>query len=370
MAASHLEGHPIMVVVFLRPAHKARAPRRRFLASLRGTAAIVLTMSVLAITPEASHAASYPLFPTTFIPLDIPCFRGWTSACDLNGDGETDFVQFCRSTNLDYVVMTGFGVGDGTFRDTLRNLAPGSTYAPVGIADFDGDGSPDVIVSLPSDASVGVWRSNTDGTLQTPIYSSTGEPAYALSTGAVNGDGHVDVVLTTLGFNGSRLAALLGNGDGSFAAPILKGVSYTPYGIALTDFDGDGKLDALMPESGNGSYVHVLLGQGDGSFVDNLSPLGTATWPFGLAAADLNGDSRASPPPGIPPLAPGRRPRPCSCRRAAGPTHGSTTTWAARAAARSASPTSTAMGSSTSSCSTSPTSWACATESEVAHSGL
>ena len=74
---------------------------------------------------------------------------------------------------------------------------------------------------------------------------------------------------------------MLGNGDGSFAA----GVSYDvgdatngPWGVAIGDFNGDGKEDVVTANSTTAS-VSVLLGNGDGTF---QSPINSAT------AADLS----------------------------------------------------------------------------------
>jgi hypothetical protein len=80
---------------------------------------------------------------------------------------------------------------------------------------------------------------------------------------------------------GSEVSVLLGNGNGTFQAP-LESPGGAP--LAAADFNGDGKLDLFA--GGN-----VLLGNGNGTFVLY------ATYPSGAAAAaaDLNGDGK--PPP-------------------------------------------------------------------------
>ena len=263
--------------------------------------ALALLAGFATLAPRIAPAATRNPFPSTFVPVNSPRPASWSAAWDLNGDGEVDLVRVENTPDYHYLLVTLLGRGDGTFGDSLSYPLP--DYAAVaGVADFDGDGRMDIVLGFPG--SFGVWRSLANGTLASPQYTSTATP-YSLAIGDVNGDGHADVVLGMMASAPHGLATFPGNGNGTFAAPVVTTFSYFSYGLALADVNRDGKLDALAPESYYGAIVHELRGRGDGTFVEHTPQWNVAYWPIGMAAADLNGDGRddfaagGAPPTGM-----------------------------------------------------------------------
>src|SRR5205085_6407539 len=109
-------------------------------------------------------------------------------------------------------------------------------------------------------------------------YSGAGS-AVAISSADFNNDGVADVVVTNATGTTGTASVLLGNADGSFGAPIVSQLGAIPGAhmsgsqagtIAAGDFDGDGKLDLAAVSSNNG---HILLGNGDGTFAAPLTTL-------------------------------------------------------------------------------------------------
>jgi hypothetical protein len=64
-----------------------------------------------------------------------------------------------------------------------------------------------------------------------------------------------------------------------------------PFGLTAADFDGDGKLD-LAVANNDDDTVSILLGNGDGTFKTQTT-FATVTSPYGIATGDLNGDGHA-----------------------------------------------------------------------------
>src|ERR1019366_1016730 len=84
---------------------------------------------------------------------------------------------------------------------------------------------------------------------------------------------------------------LLGNGDGTFQAPVTySSGGAEPWGIAVADVNGDGKLDILVANAGSGS-VGVLLGNGDGTFQAPVT-YGSGQYSTSIVATDVNGDGK------------------------------------------------------------------------------
>jgi hypothetical protein len=221
------------------------------------------------------------------------------AVADVNGDGKPDLiVTYTTGTfpSVSGVVAVLLGNGDGTFQPP-RTISLGERFNSVAVADVNGDGKPDLIVTYPgaflsNSGTVTVLLGNGDGSFQQPRTFATGATGRATAVGDINGDGRPDLVVVG-GNSGSptytSISVLLGNGDGSFQPQrnfVLRGVDLPS--VRLADVNGDGRLDLIAANSGANS-VSVLLGNGDGSF-QNPQSFAVGITPNSVEGADVNGD--------------------------------------------------------------------------------
>jgi hypothetical protein len=157
--------------------------------------------------------------------------------------------------------------------------------------DFNGDELPDTLVYLAQGTpSLLVLLSRKDSAPTQVLTSLSptcgGQP---LAVADVNGDQKLDVVLAC---SGTSLAVLLGNGDGTFQAPILNAFPSTVGSLALADFNGDGLPDVVYLITTSAEFA-VALNESGGHFgTPNTYPLTTLTLPTAIASGDFNGDGK------------------------------------------------------------------------------
>ena len=92
----------------------------------------------------------------------------------------------------------------------------------------------------------------------------------------------------------TTVSILLGNGDGTFQPQVTYAVGSDPGRDRGGDFNGDGRLDLAVADSG--TAVSVLLGNGDGTFQPQVTRTrsGTGTR-IAIVAGDFTGDGRPRP---------------------------------------------------------------------------
>ena len=106
---------------------------------------------------------------------------------------------------------------------------------------------------------------NGDGSFAAPTTLLASIPSAITQAGVAdfNGDHVLDLAFSAT----QGLEILLGNGDGTFGSPVVYPVSTTGTIIFTADFNGDGIVDVLLGGA-------VLLGKGDGTF---QAPIGISS---------------------------------------------------------------------------------------------
>jgi hypothetical protein len=180
-------------------------------------------------------------------------------------------------------------------------------------ADFNGDGRADLATANVTGDSVSVLFGNANGTFAAAALSSaTGDGPVALASGHFNGDGKLDLVTA----NAAGFSVLLGNGNGTFAAPTTTAIDGQAVAAVVGDLNGDGKLDLVVgsnveypghygtvrdPYTGEYPWyptqwsrqVRVMIGSGAGSFAVPVASTETASSAItSIALADFNRDGK------------------------------------------------------------------------------
>ncbi len=211
---------------------------------------------------------------------------------DFNGDGIADIaVANSRTTQSAYCWATAWRLCASLGSPVAVGTAP---YGVV-VGDFNGDGHADLAVANTDDNTVTILLGNGSGGFAQASGSpvAVGTHPFIDAVGDFNGDGIPDLAVAN--FTSNNVTILLGNGSGGFTqalgSPVAVGSG--AYGVAVTDFNGDGIADLAVTNQRDGN-VSILLGNGSGGFTPATgSPVAVDTFPVSVAVGDFNGDGIA-----------------------------------------------------------------------------
>jgi uncharacterized protein (TIGR03437 family) len=230
--------------------------------------------------------------------LEAGAEPGVIVVADFNGDGQPDLVVANQLSNSVSVLLNN---GAGIFqpaRNFIAATCSGCRLTAVASGDFNGDGKPDLAVvasgALSAAGAVSILLGNGNGTFQAPLTTASGNGPVSLAVADFNADGVADLAVANQSSN--DISLLLGIGNGTFrpALNIAAGscAGCRPRFIVAADFNGDGRPDLAVAASGAAfarGEVLVLLGNGHGAFQTPLSfPAGDG--PVSMAMGDFNAD--------------------------------------------------------------------------------
>jgi hypothetical protein len=209
------------------------------------------------------------------------------AVADFNGDGSMDVVAASMVTPLGAVVFINNQTGVFT---TIANLPIGQQCSGVGVLDFDNDTIPDLLVST-SGGSNGLYRlkGNGNGTFQASVQVVGGVGGSALTLADLTGDGLPEVLIPSQGGGIINIVLNQGNGVFSAAGSVSEPTMGTAFNVAVADVSGDGVPDLLAPLQG-ANQLAAHRGLGGTSFEPRVTfPVGGG--PNSVAVGDLNGDN-------------------------------------------------------------------------------
>jgi hypothetical protein len=235
--------------------------------------------------------------PGTFNPALVLNSPGASqlAIADMNGDGLPDIVS--ADFNVSLYVQTS----PGTFAAPISLYPGGANWVALG--DLNGDGAADVALTDSVGVKVLMHTGATSSTTfaapvavftQSPNFNVVGGNLIAIAD--VDGDGLNDLIITDPGPTGGMSPGayvLIQNpaAHGTFLAPVGYAIATQdrPQSILLRDLEGTGKLDIVI---GGQKFVTVLLHDpaNPGKFLPaSIYPASGANE---IALADVNGDGK------------------------------------------------------------------------------
>jgi type 1 glutamine amidotransferase len=170
---------------------------------------------------------------------------------DLNKDGNLDIIMRGETSSLVTILIhdpSGFW--------SIKMVEPGTGRNGLAVKDLNGDTFPDIIVP-------GVWLENPRGNVlakewETHSFANWNEYA-AIDTGDINGDGRPDIVMS-VSEQAGKISWFKNSGDGAShweEHVVDEGPVDSAHALRLVDMDGDDLLDVVTSEFRGGGRLLV-----------------------------------------------------------------------------------------------------------------
>ncbi len=187
---------------------------------------------------------------------------------DIDADGVLDIVA---SNSTEHTVSVLLGMGDGTFQQAVKY--PLSSPGELTLADVDGDGRDDVIVTGTT-FGLGILFGQSDGGLSTArhivLNAGGGGGETAVAVGDVNRDGGLDIAITdytnnevVVLFNAAAVSTIIAHGD-RVATTLDKAITTTGNvlandigaGLNVTDFDTTSSKGGFITKNADNTFTY------------------------------------------------------------------------------------------------------------------
>ena len=218
---------------------------------------------------------------------------------DFDGDLKADVAVLDPTAKT---VTVGIGDGLGGFASfNVLQLAPSVTPTDLAVGNISGSAAPDLVVAAGSE--IQIYEYASPFAAGTAVSAPAGVTLNRVTVADFNGDGIPDIIAGGTASDGNfgtiaHVVVFLGNGT-TVASPVdyvIQGPERSISAVAVADMNGDGINDIIFTDDSNQSFV-VLHGDGQGGVVldASLKVLSerhdtNGFSPLALAVGDVDGD--------------------------------------------------------------------------------
>jgi len=229
----------------------------------------------------------------------FPTFGGRVNAvsvADFNGNGAMDVAALNPQGGNAIYIALGNNTGQLFTLQTIILAQPISPAA--NIADLNRDGFPDyAIASQPNIINIFLWNPATDQFPALPSFTySTGAGTFlrGLTYGNFDGDENDILDLAVYETTNKQVIVFTGDGTGQFTqgGSFNLNAPQNLLSILSCDINNDENPDLIVGTVQDARPMRILLGNGDGTFQAPLSPVGLNNLELTkMRAADFDGDN-------------------------------------------------------------------------------
>lgn len=218
---------------------------------------------------------------------------------DFDGDGKPDIVTTNAGSNTISVLRNSSSSGSITGSSFANKVDFTADSLPNGIitADLDGDGKPDIVVANSNSNSISVFHNTStisSISFATKVDFAVGSYPVFVTIGDLDGDGKPDLVVANTQSNTfSVFRNTSTSGSISFTDKVDFACGNTPVGVAISDFDGDGKPDVEVTNVGSNavSVFRNTSVTGSISFANKVD-FAAGSNPSLVTVGDFDGDGK------------------------------------------------------------------------------